>query len=52
MKEADSIWLDQLVDLIIDCFLLEWKSFGRLAKGKQDSYIKNNPKGDTNEKNY
>ena len=41
-------WIDQLVDLIIDFFLWEWKS-GRLAKRCKDSYIKNNPKEDLHE---
>lgn len=49
MKSSND-WIDQLVDLIIDCFLWEWRS-GRLAKGEQDSYIKNNPKGDRHEGN-
>lgn len=46
----DTTWIDQVVDLIIDCFLWEWKS-GRLAKGDKDSYIKNTQEGKNYENN-
>jgi len=51
-KTKNNDWLDQLADLIIDCFLWEWKS-GRLANGVKDSYTQpiNNPDVETHESN-
>lgn len=47
--ESKGEWLDQLADLIIDCFLWEWKS-GRLAQPEKDSYTNNVKQPDVDKK--